>query len=387
MLVVVAIRELAREFTRIARIATERWSSTTCRAPLVVQADGAHGRRDAHGDGMSKDQGIESLRGLAIVLLVGLHASPPPLENIGVMEGEGFWAYVSYCVMLLRMPLFTVISGYVYALRPLRAGASRSFLKGKARRLLLPFATISTLTFALMKAAGSETLPWGEIWKIYVFPYQHFWFLQALVLVFLAITLLEHHQALQTPRRWALALLGALLLQQAVDLAVSSSPLWEVLCFARAAYLLPFFVLGLGLCRFGGTSSTSVRLVASGLVVVTVVVQQLTWFGYTDLIVTKSSLLGMLTGMAATFLLLQHRHRFTFAPLARLGVHAYTIYLLHGLGLAVATRMYGDLGLTHPHVMFAAKMLVALALPIVAEHALRRIPPIRLVVLGVRRGG
>ena len=337
---------------------------------------------------MKKDQGIESLRGLAILLLVALHAAPPPLSNIGVMEGEGFWAYVSYSVALLRMPLFTVISGYVYALRPLQGGPVGAFLSGKGRRLLLPFVTLSTLTFVMMKAVGSETAPWGEMWRIYVFPYQHFWFVQALALVFLAITWLERRQLLRTPRTWVFVLLGALLLQQGVDVAASSSRVWavalSVACFSGAAYLLPFFVLGLGLRRFGGTSSFPLHCLAGGMVLAAVTLQQLTWFGQAEHIVTKTSLLGVLTSIAATFLLLQHRHRIVSVPLARLGTKAYTIYLFHGFGLAFATRTIGMLGLEDPHMTFMGKVIGALLLPVAAEQVLQRLPAARLMFLGIR---
>lgn len=337
---------------------------------------------------MSKDQGIESLRGLAIILLVALHASPPRLANVGDLEGAGLWAYVSYSVMLLRMPLFTVISGYVYALRPAEPDRIATFLRGKARRLLLPFVTISTLTFVLMKAIGAELVSWTKMWTIYVFPFHHFWFLQALIFVFLFVAFMERRQALRGQRSWLVVLVCTLILEQVVDTLASSSPHTELalsfLCLSRATYLLPFFLFGLGLRRFQGSfHAPSLRVAAVVVVLLAVTTQQLTWFGYTDYVVPKTSLLGMLAGLGATFLLIHHRAHLSNPGLARLGAYAYTIYLLHGFGLSVMVRIDAALGIEHPHGIFLTKLVGALFLPIAAEFALKFSPPARLAFLGL----
>src|SRR5262245_28926690 len=93
------------------------------------------------------DPTIETLRGLAVVLMVAGHV-------VGQGETRGLEAaygslphYLYYCFQYLRLPLFTAIGGFIYAGHRVTSGSGASFLGRKARRLLIPFMAISTLQF------------------------------------------------------------------------------------------------------------------------------------------------------------------------------------------------------------------------------------------------
>jgi fucose 4-O-acetylase-like acetyltransferase len=94
----------------------------------------------------------------------------------------------------LRMPLFTTISGVVYALRPVHElSGFPGLICGKVRRLLVPLHTVGALLFLMQRIApGVNHRPeLGDVWRICLYQYEHLWFLEAIFLVFLVVGLLD----------------------------------------------------------------------------------------------------------------------------------------------------------------------------------------------------
>lgn len=323
-----------------------------------------------------KDQSIETLRGIAIVLLVSLHC----IEGLepGVRSEDGY-AYYAYSFESLRMPLFTVISGYVYALRPL-TGAIGSFLRGKARRILFPLLSVTTLICLFKTLAPGITSPMDlqDTWRAYLFSFGHLWFLQAIFFVFVTISILESRNLLASPQRWAICLGSAFVLKFVL-------PPTDFLSLGGYLYLLPFFILGVGINRFEETIfKPRIVFPLVGLSIITLTLQQLSWFGVVSLESGKHSVLGVLIGLSTNVVLFRYRRALPLLP--KLGFFAYTIYLFHGFGIAASNRALSLVGAgsINEHLRFVAKLAGGLALPIIANHILMRIPMLSLVFLGLK---
>jgi fucose 4-O-acetylase-like acetyltransferase len=71
-------------------------------------------------------------------------------QQTGIRIPEGWLRDFNDVLAYIRMPLFTFLSGYVYAFRPF-TGHTCQFIKGKARRLLLPMLVEDTL-FAIIQS-------------------------------------------------------------------------------------------------------------------------------------------------------------------------------------------------------------------------------------------
>ena len=99
------------------------------------------------------------------------------------------------------MPLFTFLSGIVYALRPVSRGAGKHFAESKLKRLFVPFIFVS-LTYAVAQklAPGTNSnLAWAQIPLVVIWPYAHLWFIAGLLLVFALVGALDHFRALDKP--------------------------------------------------------------------------------------------------------------------------------------------------------------------------------------------
>ena len=243
-------------------------------------------------DRMQRNLEIDTLRGLACFLLVSFHV-------VGVAPGFGLhlpedhWLkQLNSALAYLRMPLFSFLSGYVYAFRPFKGDAA-SFIRGKMRRLLLPMLTVGTI-FALMQSvtpgANDNVTHW---WLLHIVPVGHFWFLEALFIVFLIVVALEHWGWLDSPQRfagvWSVSVLAFVFLQATAYFAVNG-----------AVYLMPFFLAGLACQRFDLRSVPARWLAAAvfGLACV--------WLGALPQPLGQGlTLPGLLAGLSAAFLLLR----------------------------------------------------------------------------------
>ncbi len=326
----------------------------------------------------AKDLSIETLRGVAIILMVMGHViGAQPTSGLKVAD-DSWYRYLYLTLAPMRLPLFTVISGYVYAMRPVQRDRAGTFLLGKARRLLLPLVSVSTVQylFSVYGPGVARERALGDIWRIYLYPFDQFWFLQAIALVFLGVFAMELTGLLRSKSGWALCLLvGVALYVEPSGVTFFSIDGW--------CRLFVFFILGVGLNRFEWLSRGRPSLVvaAAALGVSAVLYQSALLGSRTAGVWMPWATLGC--GLGATFLLV--RFRFACKPLAVLGGFAFTIYLLHSFGV-VAGRVLGMsvLGIEARGVLLVIGLLLGLSLPVVGHRVLEKNKWTRRVFLGLR---
>ncbi len=332
-----------------------------------------------HAIASGKDQSVETLRGVAIVLVVVYHViTGPVLATVGGCMSV--LQHLSAVFDNVRMPLFTVITGYVYALRPASADLA-GFYRRKARRLLLPLVTVSTLEYLARAYLPGVSLvePVAGIWRIYLYGYMHYWFIMAVVWSFLAIGFLDHRQLLTRYRNWQLGFVLAL----ACNLFL---PRPALLSLGAAFYLLPFFLLGYGLNRFGTLLLRPVIIGICGvLFAVALGVQQLVH--YEQLIVDGYAERALVLTVGVTANVLLFRYRRAWRPLAFVGSFAFFIYLAHAFSVGIGSRFIGMLvdSAQYPGLLFASCMLFGLGLPIAVQIVGSRYRWFRLPFLGLPR--
>ena len=325
---------------------------------------------------------IQSARGLACILLVSFHVignEPTTGLHVAQTSGLNFFAHLfSY----IRMPLFSFLSGFVYAYRPVHKSQGRSLAISKLRRLMVPMITAVTATFVLELIHGRHTedvmaairgLPF-----LYIFPYKHFWFLQALFAVFLVLIVLETTNALATLPRYlavlAVAVAGFLVVPDMEHCFFS---------LTNATFILPFFLLGLGVNRYRSVFFSD----AMGVVALLILVVGMGAEGYRMSMdptheVFRRAAVALAIGMSAAICIA--RWLPNSKQLRFIGYSSFCIYLYHAMFLNDVRRLSHGLHIASPWVLFPLQVAVGLAVPVVIDRLAHRNRYAQLLILGER---
>ena len=319
---------------------------------------------------MKRDLEVDTLRGLACILLVSYHVVGGGQDlGLHLSDADGLQR-LNLVLSYLRMPLFSFLSGYVYAHRPFQAQAL-SFIQGKVRRLLVPMLTVGTL-FALVQSmtpgANDSVTQW---WLLHIIPVGHFWFLEALFIIFLLVAGLEKYQVLSQRVGFAVVWGISLLLFE----FVTPRPYFAL---DGVVSLLPFFLAGLACKRFALGSDT-LRWVAAAALIAAAMWLWVLWSP--DTRAGQETLLpGLIAGVSSAFLLL--RSGWHSPWLAYVGSYSFAIYLLHIFFTASSRIAFTQMHVTNTYLLLLLGTVVGIAGPIAAAQIIRRSARLNRWLLG-----
>jgi fucose 4-O-acetylase-like acetyltransferase len=266
---------------------------------------------------------VQTLRGLACLLLVVYHVIGATALQ-GLRVNDGWLRQLTEALVALRMPLFGLLAGAMYGFSSKRGW---SLVRNKAARLLWPMLSVGTL-FALVQygAPGSNTRI-DDLYLLHIVPVAHYWFLESLFLIFCAMAIAEKVLPLCSVRSW-LVYFGVSVL---VYLAHPGIIWFSVL---GATYLLPTFLLGVGLTRLQWDARQEHRKV--GVLCLVLGTALVAWQMLQGPALERFSAPMLLAGLllASGFWSLGWRN----ALLARIGDYSFAIYLFH-VFFTSATRM------------------------------------------------
>lgn len=122
---------------------------------------------------------IETTRAIATLLLVAYHViGAGPHAGLQIDYPSDLRLFADF-LLDLRMPLFAMIAGLVFAMKPLSPSGLPHFFAGKVRRLVVP-GIVAMLAFEIAGSLGHTQL---DVKSHYLQPfvtgYAHFWFLQS----------------------------------------------------------------------------------------------------------------------------------------------------------------------------------------------------------------
>lgn len=320
---------------------------------------------------------IEEVRLLATVLLVAFHV-------IGYRE-SGLQLDYPHPLRFLadlfanfRMPAFAFVAGFVYCARPPGQGSLGAFLIGKFRRLGVPglFAALIFAEVSLALGTRFQVAP-QDLWQLLVFPYAHYWFLQAILALFVIVgaadVLLRH--------RGALPLFGAALL-----LAIADLPVTSTFSLNFAVILAPFFTFGMCVFRHWRwivAHGQIVSGIAAAVCVFALGSALLNYLREPLVAVPRGIGASLMLGMSICLLMLLH---VPHHPLARrIGQFTFTIYLYHVFATSAARMALEQAGVTAIAVHLPVGVAAGLAAPVALHLLLRQSTWTALLALGVRR--
>lgn len=132
---------------------------------------------------------IDSVRGIAISLVVYGHVIGGYTGNYSSIEYQNFVTCGLKIIYSFHMPLFFMISGYVYALgkNVLNIKQYRNFISKKARQLLIPYYVCSVVQILIklpLQGKISSVLSWKDIFLLPIKPVDQYWYIYVLFFMF-----------------------------------------------------------------------------------------------------------------------------------------------------------------------------------------------------------
>ena len=132
---------------------------------------------------------IDSARGFAILLVVVGHVLGGYTGNYGVPLYQKIIDLIVDIIYTFHMPLFFMISGYVFGLKKYNWSKSNYvvFVKYKAKTLLVPYFLFSTLQILIklpLQGKIASVLSWKNILLLPLIPVDQFWFIYVLFFMF-----------------------------------------------------------------------------------------------------------------------------------------------------------------------------------------------------------
>jgi peptidoglycan/LPS O-acetylase OafA/YrhL len=147
-------------------------------------------------------------------------------------------------------------------------------------------------------------------------------------------------------------------------------------------YLMPFFIIGIGIGRFHSFMSNRIFISIMSLLFISgIIIQQLAWFAIIELpFHGKSSPLGLLVGMTGTIVLF--RIHLSIRWLSYIGGFSYAIYLFHVFGTAGSRIFLNKFGVYNQAIIFVISLAAGIAIPIIIELIIDRFKITRFLFLG-----
>ena len=316
---------------------------------------------------------MNSVRGLACLLVVALHVVGDSETNGLELPLTSGWHYAMQSIEFLRIPIFTALSGYLYAGRRVVGPEFVGFWGKKVRRLAVPFVFATCVIWELRQYASQTHT---SLLHDLVTASSHLWYLQALLILFTVISVSD---AFFRPTTVALILAGLV----SIMICQSGVPVTTMFGLGGALYLAPYFLFGIILREHPDlTRDPRSGILAAGIVVIVLASQQFGLFGLAR-VINALDLPAALAGMAGVVFLLQRLPKIQL--LASIGIYSYTVYLWHVVASAATRTVLIKIGITEIPVLFGLCFVAAVAVPIVMYHVARRIPLVSVAITGERR--
>ncbi|WP_406683470.1 acyltransferase [Seonamhaeicola sp. MEBiC1930] len=333
---------------------------------------------------MNKDKTIETLRGLAILLVVIGHVIGSAAEGGMQVDDDSFLRYIYYTFIdPVQMPLFTVLAGWVYALKP-STPEIKEFVIKKVFRLLIPMLAVGACYFIVQyyTPGTNRKSDLVDLWKLIIFPYTFYWYLYSLFFVFVIIAFLDSIGKMKTTSQWTLIFSLSLIALLTRDLLIPIESL-NYFSYLGTLYLLPSFILGVGLFRFKELLENRIlKTICVLLLIGCIIVQQLSWFNIIDVVLLKDNFYGLLIGFSFTFILLRSKVEINW--LIWFGGLSYSIYLFHGFGTAAGRIIPRSLDVNSSTLIFITSLVLGLMFPIIIDKIFEKFKLTRILFLGRR---
>ncbi len=279
-----------------------------------------------------RDYNADALRGLAIVLVIILHVS----ASERYLDIKNTLDLINYFFTNIRIPLFTIISGYFFAYLHLERKKLKDITIAKIKRAVLPMYLVLTLEIIyLMIFKSNNEYQISELYKYYIYSYDHYWFVQAIFAIFIfhtftIKTLCKNHKS-----RIILFIASCVLYIFGDNIGIDTN----FFSLGGAIYLYPYFLAG-SFVPYLKTKYEQ-KTIRRNLLFLSICLLLLQLFSYKTPFSTyfdKRTILGLGIGLAFCCYLLNLNLKNKI--LSKIGAYSFSIYILQSFGIKLSTIVF-----------------------------------------------
>ena len=327
----------------------------------------------------NKNLHVETLRGLACLLVVGIHSISTLYQN-NLMGDNIYILKIASFLSYLRMPLFAFLSGYVYSMRPVKFSSLRRFIKGKIRRIIIPLFTVGTSVSLISHFFGTKgVIGISDALLCVIMPVGVYWFLGAIFIIFIISAVLDSLNIMNSKKNIALVIIASLLIRS-IDVNITN-----ILSLSGALYLFPFFIFGVLMQRFD-IDSVSLK-VASTVILLLAAIHISQYTGTPDSIgIRNERFFGPIVSICFCYFIF--KLKFTSRSLVYIGGFSYSIYLFHILFVTAPRIIISKANLFDTYPVYPSIVLsifIGISAPIIFDKIISKRKILSLLFLGKKR--
>jgi fucose 4-O-acetylase-like acetyltransferase len=329
-----------------------------------------------------KNLTIETLRGIAIILIVIEHVIGSDATGGMRIEFPHLLRYIYLHSSYISMPLFTAIAGWVYALKDNAQPPFKKFVHDKAMRLLLPMVIVGTIYYLVQNIAPGTNRQYelNQIWHIYIFPYTLYWYLPSLFIMLMIQRTIDCYRKMNTFKQWV----GWCVLALLISAVHNKGIIYHIpnfFSFKGALMMLPYFFVGIATQRFSvNIYHLRKSYIVYGILACAGIISiEWIWFASAD-ISACIRLLQPLTIIPTLFLLLSLKWHSRFW--VWIGSYSYSIYLFHGFFTSGVRILMKMVGVYTVNPIFTTAVILSILLPIIVDKIVSRSYWGRTLLLG-----
>ena len=322
----------------------------------------------------NKNYHIESLRGIAIILVVLGHVIGSGPEGGLKIEFPSNWRYIYCWIDIIQLPLFTAIAGWVYALKPIEKGL-KQFIFEKIKRLILPMLIIAPVYYILQCIIpGTNTSnSIFDLWRVFLFSYSIYWYLYALFIIFIMIAIIDKYKKANTLSGWFKILIISILTSLIFkNTSIDNIP--NIFCFLGGINQLPYFLIGLGLYRFKDALYKKSYYLILGIISLTIsfLAINMEWinlcegnnFSFYHNIILRIAACGLLVPICYI--------KFKNRILSFIGKYSFSIYMFHVFFTSSVRIFLNKIGLTSLPYTIIIITVLAISIPVILEMIINK---------------
>ena len=308
---------------------------------------------------MEKDKGkilwVDCTKGIGIILVVMAHVISGINNNIFKQE-DSIYFYIYNVISSFHMPLFFIISGFLYKHTQRKKIQYIEFVKKKLISLGIPYLTFNLIYFVCGLFTNDDKYNFKNLIWILVKPISHFWFIYALLIIFLIMPILENmcKQNLKV-------LLGVELIICYFFIPVSDGIVYQIL------YYSIFFVMGGIICEkktvlMDCNKKTLIACFLMFLLSYWLNKKYVNYWIGNVIVGLLGSLLVIIMSYICFDSILGLQKFFS-----KLGGATMSIYICHSLFVAAGRKVLISIGVANPIVLFVSGMFLGISLPYILD--------------------